>query len=144
MSDPNQEFQAPPPPATIVEPERQRPVKLLWAGIVLIVLGIVVCVGGIAGFIAGGVGTGLAVAALGVLFAALSFTHLPNVPDAPPPMSTIGRLTGIFFEPTNVFRNLRAHPRWLAAILIMGFSERGLRSSFRLPLNPGPNCELHV
>src|SRR6266404_9194176 len=35
-------------------------------------------------------------------------------------MSTMGRLAGIFFEPTAVFRNLRAHPRWLAAILIIG------------------------
>jgi hypothetical protein len=136
MSDPNQEFQPPPPPATIVEPERKRPAKLLWAGVVLVVLGIIICVGGIAGFIAGGIGTGLSLAALGVLFFALSFTSLPNVPDAPPPMSTVQRLTGIFFEPTNVFRNLRAHPRWLAAIMIIGCLNAAYAAAFFYRLTP--------
>jgi hypothetical protein len=120
MDDPNQGFQAPPPPTTIVEPERKRPANLLWAGVALVVLGIIVCVGGIAGFITGGIGTGLSVAVLGVLFFGFSFIPLPQVPDPPPPMSTAGTLTGIFYEPTNVFRNLRAHPRWLAAIIIIG------------------------
>jgi len=136
MSDPNQPFQAPPPPTTAMEPERKRPANLLYAGIALVVLGIIICVGGIASFIAGGVGTGLALAALGILFAGLSFTSLPNVPDAPPPMSTVGRLTGIFFEPTNVFRNLRAHPRWLAAILIMGCLNAAYIATFYQRLTP--------
>jgi hypothetical protein len=136
MSDPNQEFQAPPPPPIIGEPERQRPVNLLWAGIALVVLGIIVLIGGIANFIPGGLGTGGAICALGVLFVGLSFTSLPNVPDAPAPMSTIGRLTGIFFEPTNVFRNLRAHPRWLAAILIMGCLNAAYLAAFYQRLTP--------
>lgn len=136
MSDPNQGFQPPPPPIIAGEPERQRPTNLLWAGIALVVLGILVLVGGIVGFIAGGPGTGAALCALGVLFFALSFTSLPNVPDAPPPMSTVGRLTGIFFEPTNVFRNLRAHPRWLAAILIMGCLNAAYVAAFYQRLTP--------
>jgi hypothetical protein len=136
MSDPNQGFQPPPPPVVATEPERQRPVKLLWAGIVLIVLGILVAIGGIAGFIAGGMGTGLAVCALGILLAALSFARLPSIPDAPPPMSTVGRLTGIFFEPTNVFRNLRAHPRWLAAILIIGVLNAAYVIAFTRRISP--------
>jgi hypothetical protein len=133
MSDPNQEFQ---PPTTEVEPERQRPANLLWAGIALIVLGIIVCVGGIASFIPGGVGTGLAVAALGVLLSGLSFARLPNVPDAPPPMSTFERLGGIFYEPTDVFRNLRAHPRWLAAILVIGVLNAAYITAFTRRVTP--------
>ncbi len=136
MDDPNQGFQAPPPPTAIVEPERKRPANLLWAGVALVVLGIIVCVGGIVGFIPGGIGTGLALAALGILFFALSFTSLPSVPDPPPPMSTVGRLTGIFFEPTAVFRNLRAHPRWLAAILIMGCLNAAYVGAFYQRLTP--------
>ena len=120
MSDPNQEFQPPPPPASEVEPERQRPTNLMWAGVALVVLGIEIAILGIVSLISGGIGTGLSVCALGVLFFALSFARLPNVPNAPPPMSTIERLTGVFFEPTKVFQNLRAHPHWLAAILIVG------------------------
>ena len=54
MSDPNQEFQAPPPPTT--EIERKRPANLLWAGVALVVVGIIVLIGGIANFIPGGLG----------------------------------------------------------------------------------------
>ena len=148
MSDPNQEFQPPPPPATAIEPERKRPANLLWAGIAVLAVGILIIVGCIVGFlagasgiggallIAGGPSIGGAVCALGVLFIGLSFTSLPNVPDAPPPMSTVGRLTGIFFEPTNVFRNLRAHPRWLAAILIMGCLNAAYVAAFYQRLTP--------
>jgi Yip1-like protein len=90
------------------------------AGIVLFVLGIVVAVTGIIGWVVGGLGTGGALCALGVLFFAFSFIRLPHVPDAPPPMSPVQRLTGIFFEPSNVFRNLRSNPEWLVALLIVG------------------------
>lgn len=125
-------------PATLTEgeAERQRPANLLWAGIALIVLGIIVCVGGIVGFIPGGVGTGLAVAALGVLLAGLSFARLPYVSDAPPPMSTFGRLAGAFYEPTGVFRNLRAHPRWLAAILVIGVLNAAYINAFYRRVTP--------
>lgn len=136
MSDPNQGFQPPPPPVVDAEPERKRPANLLWAGVALIVIGIIVLVGGIANFIPFGLGTGGAICVLGVLFFGLSFTSLPNVPDAPPPMSTVGTLTGIFFEPTNVFRNLRGHPRWLAAILIMGCLNAAYVAAFYQRLTP--------
>ena len=51
-------------------------------------------------------------------------------------MSTAGTLAGIFFEPTNVFRNLRAHPRWLAAILIMGCLNAAYQAAFYQRLTP--------
>jgi hypothetical protein len=136
MSVPNQEFQPPPPPPTAIEPERKRPAKLLWLGVVLVVVGIIVCVGGIVGFINGGIGTGLSLAGLGALFSGLSFVSLPYVPDPPAPMSTAGTLTGIFYEPTNVFRNLRAHPRWLAAILIVGCLSAAYLTAFNHRLTP--------
>ena len=34
-------------------------------------------------------------------------------------MSPAERVLGIFHEPSRVFQNLRAHPRWLAAFLVM-------------------------
>jgi hypothetical protein len=136
MSDPNQEFLAPPPPTIEAQPERPRPVKLLWTGIALIVLGIMVIVGGIARFIPGGIGTGISLCLLGILLSALSFTHLPSVPDAPSPMSTFERLAGIFYEPTRVFRNLRAHPRWLAAILVIGVLNAAYITAFTRRITP--------
>lgn len=143
-------------PATLTEgePERKRPANVLRAGIYLIVLGIIVAIGGIpylldssgiayllnkigiTGYFLGGVGTGSAIAALGVLLSALSFARLPNVPDAPPPMSTFERLAGIFYEPTMVFRNLRAHPRWLAAILVIGVLNAAYINAFYRRVTP--------
>lgn len=124
MSDPNQEFQAPPPPAVEPEPERRRPTYLMWAGIALfvlgiLVLGVVVAILGVGG-IAVHAGTAGAICALGILLFIFSFIPMPAVPNPPPKMSTVQTLTGIFFEPASVFRNLRAHPRFAAAILIVG------------------------
>src|SRR5437016_4265075 len=136
MSDPNQKFQPPPAPPIQAEPERERPANLMVAGIILFVLGLGICVTGIVGLVTGGIGTGAAVSALGILFFALSFARLPYVPDAPLPMSTVGRLTGIFFEPSNVFRNLRAHPRWPAAILLIGILNAAYSGAFMHRLTP--------
>jgi hypothetical protein len=122
MSDPNQQFHAPPPPPATAELERRRPAYLMWAGIALVIIGIVIVVLGIPGIalIVGGIGTGAAVCALGVVLFAFSFIPMPVVENPPPRMSTAGTLTGIFFEPSAVFRNLRAHPQFLAAILLAG------------------------
>jgi hypothetical protein len=120
MSDPNQEFQTPPPPVIEAEPERPRPTYLLLFGVGLVVVGIIVVVLGIVGLVIGGAATGGTFCFVGVLLAALSFIRMPVVPNPPPKMSTVATLTGIFFEPGSVFRNLRAHPRFMAAILIAG------------------------
>jgi len=139
MSDPNQQWQPPsppPPPPVQAEPERKRPTILMWTGIALVVLGIIIIVGGIADFITGGIGIGFAVCALGLLFFGFSWMRLPAIPDAPPRMSTVQTLVGIFFEPTRVFRNLRAHPQWLAAILIAGIINGTYLTTFYYRLTP--------
>jgi hypothetical protein len=76
------------------------------------------------------------VCALGILFAGFSFMRLPSIPGEPPPMSTLQTLKGIFFEPTNVFRNLRANPRWLAAIMIVGILNAAYLTAFTRRLTP--------
>src|SRR6266536_5000688 len=120
MSDPNQEFQPPPPPTIEAPPERRRPANMLIIGIVLFVLGIAILIAGVAKIVVGGLGTGAAVACLGVLLFALSFVRLPEVgPHAPPPLGVFDRLAGIFYEPTRVFGNLRVYPRWVAGILVI-------------------------
>jgi hypothetical protein len=139
MSDPNQGFQVPPPPSAVdPEPERRRPANLMWAGAGLIVIGIIIVVLGIPGLalITGGIGTGAAVCCLGILFIGFSFMRLPAVKDPPPKMSTAATLTGIFFEPTSVFRNLRAHPQWLAAIMIVGIMNGAYSVAFNHRLTP--------
>jgi hypothetical protein len=121
MSDPNSEFQAPPPPPTIQpEPVAPRPAKLRPVAIGLFVVGLIVLIAGIAKILPGGLGTGIFLAFWGILLFALSFIRLPQTTGAEPPMSVLQKLTGIFYEPTRVFKNLRVHPYWLAAFLVVG------------------------
>src|ERR1041385_6097433 len=140
MMDPNQQFQPPPPPDVKGEPERRRPSNLMFAGIALVVvgivlLGIVMAVLGIPGLRIHG-GTCAAICALGVLFFGFSFMRYPAIENAPPKMSTVATLTGIFFEPTNVFRNLRAHPQFLAAVLLAGALNGAYSVAFYHRLTP--------
>src|SRR5439155_3429201 len=117
MSDPNQEFHVPPAPA-IESPKVVRATKLLPYAIGLFVIGVIVCVAGIIKLIPGGIGTGAAFAFWGILLFAYSFIPLPQSKgDEEPPMSGLQKLTGIFYEPSRVFRNLRPHPRCPAASL---------------------------
>lgn len=136
MSDPNQGFNAPPPPTLQTEPEGQRPAYLMYAGIALVVVGIIVLVLGIVGVVVGGLGTGGAFCALGILFVAFSFIRLPAVPNPPPRMSTAATLTGIFFEPSSVFRNLRAHPQFMAAVIIVGLLNGAYVAAFVHRITP--------
>ena len=84
-------------------------------------LGIIIIALNIAGVLTSAIATGAAVC-VGYHVFRVQFMRLPAVPDAPPRMSTAATSIGIFFEPTRMFRNLRAHPRWLAAILIAELS----------------------
>jgi hypothetical protein len=137
MSDPNQPFQPPPPPSTHEPAERQRPANMMIAGIALFVLGLLIAVGGITKLIAGGMGSGGAVCALGVLLFALSFVRLPEVPaDAPAPIGVLGRIMGIFYEPTGVFQNLRVHPQWLVGALLIGILNASYIAAFTQRLTP--------
>ena len=112
-----QEFQAPPAPPT---PERRpRPTKLRLVAIGLFVVGLILAVGGIAKFIPGAIVPGIAFVIWAVIMFAFSFIPLPQVDSKEEPLSTAQTLTGIFFEPTRVFRNLRVHPRWGAAFIII-------------------------
>lgn len=124
MSDPNQNFQTPPPPAIETEPERPRPVQLMWAGIALFVLGIVILVLVFAVLGVPGItlhaGTAGSVSGLGILLFAFSFIRMPVVSNPPPKMSVVQTLIGIFVEPTNVFRNLRAYPQFVTAVILVG------------------------
>src|SRR5215211_2956974 len=123
MSAPNESFQAPPPPPTPEsKPRAPRPVKLRIFGIAFFVIGLLVLGAGIPKIFPGGIQTGAAICFLGILLFVFSFIPLPVIPDAEPPLSFFDRLTGIFYEPARVFRNLRAHPQWVGpfvAVLVL-------------------------
>lgn len=112
-------FQMPPPPATPeAEPQAPRPTKQLWPiAIGVFVLGLIFVIGGAAKLLAGGLGTGAALCFFGMVLFALSFIRLPLLPNAEPPMSWFEKMTGIFYEPSRVFRNLKFNPAWIGAFL---------------------------
>jgi hypothetical protein len=139
MSDPNsQDFQAPPPPPSSLEqPKAPRPTKLRPVAIALFVLGLLLAAAGVANFLPGGIGTGATFAFWGILLFALSFIPLPQIKgDEEPPMSGLQKVLGVFFEPTRVFRNLRAHPYWLAAFLVIGIANVVYSTAFVSRLTP--------
>jgi hypothetical protein len=138
MSDPNQEFHAPPqPPSAPVEEKAPRASHLLPIGIGLFVIGLIALVLAIVKVLPGGFGTGAAFCFWGILLFAFSFIPLPKTKgDDEPPMSGVAKLTGIFFEPTRVFRNLRAHPRWLAAFLTIAILNAVYAAAFVQRLTP--------
>ena len=108
-----------PEPPGIVTEEAARPTKLRPFAIGAFVLGLLMIVAGIAKFLPGGLGTGLAFICWGIILFAFSFIRLPLTATDEAPMSWIQKLTGVFFEPSRVFRNLRSHPHWLAAFLVI-------------------------
>jgi hypothetical protein len=112
---------APAPPADKRGEAKRGPsrVKRLTA-LVVIGVGVVALVLGLLKVLPGGAVAGGSLLFLGLVLLGLSFvpTREPAGPQ-PPPMSAGARLAGVFFEPSNVFQNLRAHPRWLAAFLII-------------------------
>ncbi|MDQ6651758.1 MAG: YIP1 family protein [Acidobacteriota bacterium] len=138
MSDPNsQNFQAPPPPAPPPQAEAPRPRKLRPFAIGIFVLGLILLVTGIAKILPGGSVTGAAFAFWGILLFAFSFIPLPQPKgDGELPMSGLQKVTGIFYQPTRVFRNLRDHPYWLAAFLVIGVVNAGYTAAFWQRLTP--------
>jgi hypothetical protein len=120
MSAFNEDFQAPPPPPMPeAESPTPRPVKLRPFAIGLFALGLIVLLGGVAKFIAGGVSTGGAMCFGGVLLFVLSLIPLPVAREPEEPLPFVEKVTGIFFEPARIFRNLRSHPHWIGAFAII-------------------------
>jgi hypothetical protein len=138
MSDPNQGFQPPPaPPLPTPEVKAPRPEKLRIPGIVLFVLGIIILVAGIAKFLPGGIATGGAFCFFGIALFAFSFIPLPQPSGSEEPaMSGLEKLAAIFYAPTRVFRNLRWHPTWLAAFLVIGIANAVYTAAFVQRLTP--------
>lgn len=113
-------FQAPPPPPMPKEePVGPRPTKLRIAGIVVFGLGLLILIAGLAKVVGGGILTGGVTCLAGLALVGLSFIRLPAVAAKEGPLSLIEKVTGIFFEPSRVFRNLREHPHWVGGYIII-------------------------
>jgi hypothetical protein len=140
MSDPNQQFHVPMAPAPVPVPVWEpvaRPTKLRPIAIGLFVIGLIVLVTGILKVVPGGIGTGVAFAFWGILLFVFSFIPLPQAKGADEPaMSGLAKITGIFYEPVRVFKNLRSHPHWLGAFLVICILNAGYAAAFVQRLTP--------
>lgn len=137
MSDPNADFQPPPPPSEPIAPLRERPIKLRMPAIIVFGIGVLLVVVALIKIAPISVGAGGAFCFFGVLLFALSFIPLADLPaGAEPPMNTGQMLGSIFYEPTRVFRNLRFHPRWLVPFLIISVLTAVYTAAFVQRLTP--------
>lgn len=107
----------------------------LIAGIIVAVVGLLVLILGISGVVPGITSTGVALLLLGLLMVGLSFVPKPASDDVSR-MSTPSTLLNIFFSPGEVFQNLRRHPRWLVALLIMSVLTSVYLNAFMYRLTP--------
>ncbi len=105
------------------------------AGIIVAVIGLLLAVLSILKLVPGLTQMGVVLILLGGLIIGLSFVEKPE-PDDTPRMPTPNTLLGIFYAPGEVFQNLRRHPRWLVAVLIMSVMSAIFYNAFLYRLTP--------
>jgi hypothetical protein len=90
----------------------------------IVAAGILILVGVGAEVISGASSLGLMVFVFGSVLYLLSYAKEPedNKEANVPPLSTTGRILKVFYQPSLLFRNLRAHPSWIPAFLILAVS----------------------
>lgn len=109
----------------------------LIAGIIVFVIGLLLLIGYFSFNLLNGKGTSILVMVCGAIIIGLSFVRQPTLdPNAPAPLSSGERLARIFYEPAQVFKNLRSHPRWLVAFLIVALSGATFRVALMQRLGP--------
>lgn len=104
-------------------------------GIITAVVGLVFAILSVAKVLPGFTVTGVLLILLGGLIIGLSFVPKPET-DETPRMNTAETLTKIFYAPSTVFQNLRRHPRWLAAVIIMAALSAVYANAFLDRLTP--------
>lgn len=105
------------------------------AGIIVAVIGLIIVALSLLKVLPGITGTGVALILLGGLMIGLSFVAPPDS-EQTPRMTTAETLAKIFYAPAAVFQNLRRHPRWLVAVLIMTFVSAVYSNAFIYRLTP--------
>jgi len=105
------------------------------AGIILAVVGLIVAVLSVAKVVPGLGSTGGGLIFLGLLVLGLSFVKKPDAENAER-MSTASTIVNIFFSPGETFQNLRRHPRWLVAAIVIALCSAVFTNLFLYRLTP--------
>ena len=108
----------------------------LITGIIVAVVGLILIALGLTKIVPGVIQTGFVLVLLGLLIVGLSFIPKPVSDGDAPRMSTAETLLKIFYAPAEVFQNLRRHPRWLAALLVMSVFSAIFFNAFMYRLTP--------
>jgi Yip1 domain len=89
-------------------------------GIIVFAVGLLLLLSHILGLIPGIKWLGIFGMFIGAACFGLSFIPQPAPgANAPAPLSPADRVTGVFYEPDPVFKNLKHYPRWLAAFVVL-------------------------
>lgn len=99
------------------------------AGIIVAAIGLVVAILSVTKIVPHLTQTGVVMILFGGLVIGLSFIDKPDT-EGTERMSTGSTLANIFFAPSEVFRNLRRHPRWLIALLVMSIMSAAYSNLF--------------
>jgi hypothetical protein len=105
------------------------------AGIIVAATGLLIAILSTLKVLPGMTSNGVYLILFGGLIIGLSFVSKPE-PDGAPRMTTAETLTKIFYAPAEVFQNLRRHPRWLIAVLIMSALSVVYTNAFMHRLTP--------
>jgi Yip1 domain len=89
-------------------------------GIIIFVIGLLMLLGSILLKVQDVRELSIATLVAGAAVFGLSFVPRPDSgTDAPPPLPPADSIARAFYEPESLFKNLRYHPRWLAAFLVI-------------------------
>jgi hypothetical protein len=105
------------------------------AGIIVAAAGLIIAVLSILKVVPGVTGAGVSLILFGGLIIGLSFVD-PPPDEGTGRMSTAATLGNIFISPGEVFTNLRRHPRWLVAMLVMSALSATYGNLFLARLGP--------
>ena len=87
-------------------------------------VGLLILLGVGAEVLSGASSLGLMILVFGFLLFLLTYAKEPedNGKTTVPPLSNAGRILKVFYQPGLLFRNLRAHPNWMPAFVILALS----------------------
>ncbi|HEX5603715.1 MAG TPA: YIP1 family protein [Pyrinomonadaceae bacterium] len=92
--------------------------------LIILGAGLLILVGVGSGILPGASGLASMILVFGVLLYILTFAKAPETEpkSTVAPLTITGRILGAFFQPKRLFQNLRVHPSWIPAFLILALS----------------------
>jgi len=105
--------------------------------IIALSVGVALVATGLAQIIPEGFGIGALITVAGAVLFGISFVPEPRIKgEQTPPLSTTERLTSIFYQPSRLFHDLRAHPRFLLPLAVIVCCSAGYQLAYTRRVKP--------